>query len=117
MDIVKEVQRVGRPMRSSNTLERRIMKTMEEVGELSEAFLSYTSAKNPKEKGAQDILEEAVDVAIMGLDIALTQLEFDSGVTEEYYRKVVYEVFRAKLAKWEQQVAKDNTLISTKPTG
>jgi NTP pyrophosphatase (non-canonical NTP hydrolase) len=60
------------PTRCTANLDRRLIKMLEELGELSEAFLSITSMDNDKNKTWADVQEEAVDVLIVGTDIALT---------------------------------------------
>lgn len=60
--------------RLTENLERRILKFMEELGELAEAFLECTSQHNRKCKTWDDVKEEAADVLIVAIDIALTPL-------------------------------------------
>ena len=62
------------PTRCKTNLDRRVIKMLEELGELSEAFLSITSVGNERNKTWADVQEEAVDVLIVGTDIALTPL-------------------------------------------
>lgn len=114
MGIIKDVQKIGNPVRRENGFERRLAKTTEEVGELAEAILSVTSVANSKNKEHMDIVEEAVDVAIMGLDIALTKPE-DSWQTDAQWRDVVSCMFAKKLAKWRDQIETNTTLMPRKP--
>lgn len=58
--------------RSIKNFDRRCEKFLEELGELAEARLGYTSKNNPKNKTFDDVKEEVVDVLIVALDIALT---------------------------------------------
>ncbi len=63
------------PDRKYENLSRRIIKIFEEIGEVSEAFLSSTSDEsNRKNKSHADVQEEAVDVLIVAIDIALTKI-------------------------------------------
>jgi NTP pyrophosphatase (non-canonical NTP hydrolase) len=63
------------PTRSKPGLERRVTKLLEEIGEVSQAFLSVTSATNDKKKTWSHVCEEAADVLIIAVDIALTVLD------------------------------------------
>ena len=110
MGVLKDIQAVGADTRSPETIERRQLKATEEVGELAEAILSATSASGAKGKTWMDIVQEAVDVAIMGIDIALTKPP-GSAYTDDEWRAVVKEMFATKLAKWKKQVADERTLI------
>lgn len=49
--------------------DRRLIKLIEEMGEVSEAFLNITSSNNLKNKSWEDVREELVDCFIVGLDI------------------------------------------------
>lgn len=69
---------------------RRVVKLSEETGELAQAFLDVTSATPRRGKTAQDVIEEAVDVSIVALDIALT-----CGSKEQ-----IELMFRKKLDRW-----------------
>lgn len=98
-------------VRTVENFPRRFMKATEELGELGEAFNSVTSPNNPKQKTWADVREEAVDLAIMAIDLAFTPLPPDR---EEYHvYGLDYEValsenvlatFARKLDKWEAQV-------------
>ena len=83
-----------RKRRSLPSLARRIIKLNEEAGELSEAFLGSTSKTNRKHKKWADVREEAVDTAIIALDIALTCHE--AGDPKEDTIKW----FKRKINKW-----------------
>ncbi len=63
------------PDRTEANLNRRIFKLFEELGELSEAYLASTSSRSYKNKTWNDVREEAADVLIVALDIALTPSE------------------------------------------
>jgi len=60
--------------RQRDNLDRRILKFIEELGEIAEAFLECTSLHNRKHKTWADVHEEAADVLIVAIDIALTPL-------------------------------------------
>lgn len=95
-NILKEIQEAN-PKRSKNNIGRRIRKAMEELGEVSEAELSVTSNLNKKNKSWEDVLEESVDVAIVAMDIALTDNSFED----------VENMFKRKLNKWLIQIQND----------
>lgn len=69
--IIQDI-RAANPKRSAETLSRRLLKILEELGETSEAFLSRTSTNNYKEKAWADYREEAVDTLIVMLDVGMT---------------------------------------------
>lgn len=60
------------PERSIANLRRRLHKLLEELGEISEAYLSVTTTTPTKSKTWLDVREEAVDVLIVAIDIAVT---------------------------------------------
>ena len=72
---VLDLVAAANPTRSKPGLERRVTKLLEEIGEVSQAFLSVTSATNDKKKTWTDVCEEAADVLIIAVDIALTVLD------------------------------------------
>ena len=110
MGIVTDVQRIGANERRVDNLERRVLKTGEETGELMEALLSATSVSGGKGKDYMDLLEEACDVVIMGLDIALTK---PPGVemSDDMHRALVKKIIGLKLEKWRKQIDRKGTLI------
>ena len=114
MDIMKEVQQVGLSGRRHDNIVRRALKTTEEVGELAEACLSITSVCNSKDKQWLDVIEEAVDVAIMGIDIAMTRPNGWEDMTDDEWHMIVRDLFLAKLDKWHGQLEAGSTLISEK---
>ena len=111
MGVLKDIQEIGAVNRSADTLERRILKTTEEVGELAEAALSATSKSNAKGKSWMDVVDEACDVAIMGIDIAMTKPPGQESIDDEAWRDIVKKIFALKLKKWQQQVKSGRTLI------
>ena len=114
MDIMRMVQYVGKPMRSIDTLVRRALKTAEETGELAEATLSITSGSNDKNKALIHVIEEAVDVTIMGLDIAMTKPEEWDNISDADWICLVEEIFEAKLSMWNAQCVRGGTLVDEK---
>jgi NTP pyrophosphatase (non-canonical NTP hydrolase) len=62
------------PTRNMGNLNRRVKKLFEELGEISEAELNATATSTYKNKTWEDVQEEAADVLIVAIDIALTQL-------------------------------------------
>lgn len=76
--VIIELVAKANPGRQKDNLNRRIHKLLEEVGEVSEAWLNATSATNHKKKTWKDVEEEAADVLIVAIDIALTPIDLDS---------------------------------------
>ena len=66
--------RDANPTRSITCLRRRLMKLLEELGEGCEAYLSTTGSTNYKQKTWADYREEACDIMIVMIDVALTEL-------------------------------------------
>lgn len=114
MGVMTQVQKVGAPQRRIDNIVRRVAKTFEEGGELAEATLSATSVSGSKGKQWMDIVEEAVDVAIMGLDIALTKPPEWQDIDDDMWRAIVKKIFSLKLKKWQRQVRLSATLIDEK---
>lgn len=112
-DVLKEVYGANKG-RSSDNLSRRILKLGEEFGELSEAYLNVTSNNNSKNKNWRDVMEEAVDCAILSLDIVLTVppplLETAAPMDKIHMLRVV-NMFEQKLAKWKKQLSNNNDVI------
>ena len=71
IDIIDKI-RDSNPTRDMQDISRRLNKLQEECGELSQAYLSVTSTHNKKNKNWRDVMEEAADVTILAVDIALT---------------------------------------------
>lgn len=88
--------------RTTKTLIRRIGKLAEEYGELWEAFLNVTSLHNGKNKSWRDVREEAIDLAIVSLDIVATRLPGDEGKTDEELCLEIIEIIETKLVKWDK---------------
>ncbi len=111
MGILKDIQEIGAVNRSTDNVERRMLKATEETGELAEAILSATSASNAKGKTWMDIIDEACDVAIMGIDIAMTKPPGQQSIDDGVWRDIVKNIFALKLKKWQTQVKSGRTLI------
>lgn len=58
--------------RNNGNLGRRVIKLCEELGEHAEAYLNISSAGNGKGKTWDDVREEAADILIVAVDVALT---------------------------------------------
>lgn len=114
MGILTDVQEIGEPQRRVDNVVRRSLKAAEETGELAEAVLSATSLSGGKGKHWMDIVEEAVDVAIRGIDMALTKPPEWQDIDDEMWRSIVKKIFELKLAKWQKQVRANATLIDEK---
>jgi NTP pyrophosphatase (non-canonical NTP hydrolase) len=70
-DLVKQTN----PERHASTLGRRCIKLLEELGEVSEAWLNVTSPTNGKGKSWDDVREEMADCLIVALDIVMTPID------------------------------------------
>lgn len=93
------------PGRSFAKLYRSVIKVAEESGELAEAYLVVTS-DNPnavKRKTHRDIREEAIDTAIIALDVALTPMPGEEHLTQHDIEMLVMELQDEKLSKWGRQ--------------
>lgn len=82
-------------MNNKKTNEEILIKLMEEVGELSQAYLSYSKANGSEYKGAalQDIHEESVDVMMVVYSFFLK-----NGGTPELFQNLLKE----KTEKWHR---------------
>ena len=98
--------------RSMKTMIRRIGKLAEEYGELWEAYLNVTSLHNGKDKTWDDVREEAVDVAIVALDIVATRLPTDAGKNEEQVRQEIVDMVNKKLEKWKKTSTEKKDAVS-----
>lgn len=81
---------------------RRTIKLMEELGELSEAYLNVTSAGNGKGLSYADIREEAADCVIVAVDLALTPTPDQEELTTEQVTQAMADMIAKKLAKWRK---------------
>ena len=69
-----EMVRLTNPNRSVDDITRRLIKVLEELGEIAEAYVNVTSEYNGKNKSWDDVREEIVDVLILSIDISLISL-------------------------------------------
>lgn len=103
-DVIEKI-RSANPRRALQNLARKMIKLSEECGEASEAYLYVTTEINHKEKTWDDLREEAIDTAIVGIDIALTRLPIDADLTDAEIREAVDKMFQKKLDKWMKKLA------------
>jgi NTP pyrophosphatase (non-canonical NTP hydrolase) len=81
------------PKRKLSNLPRRLLKAMEELGELSQAYLSVTSKRNKKQKTWDDVKEEAVDCLVLAIDNCLTLMNEDD----------IVALLEKKCDKWKNE--------------
>ncbi|MDV2582253.1 MazG-like family protein [Alkalibacillus haloalkaliphilus] len=84
--------------REPKTLEQMALKLTEEVGETSQAVLSYLKASGSdyKQLGIDDVKEECIDVVLVAL-----AMYYKLSEDEEEFRKLVSE----KMNKWESKIS------------
>ena len=76
--------------RQSGNLGRRVIKLCEELGEHAEAYLNISSAGNGKGKTWDDVREEAADILIVAVDVALTPGDGENpSIAEGYVSRLV----------------------------
>lgn len=94
--LLKEIKLLSE--REPKTLEQMALKLSEEVGETSQAVLSYLKASGSdyKELGIDDVKEECIDVVIVALAIFYKLSEND----EEFQ-----ELISKKMDKWESRMS------------
>lgn len=80
IDEISLLVRAANRGRFHSNLHRRTTKLIEELGELSQAWLNVTSSSNSKQKTWNDVREEIADCLIVALDIAWTPLPNESDV-------------------------------------
>lgn len=102
-DFIKRIHKIN-PARSRQNLGRRVIKLSEETGETSEAYLYATTVDSRKGITWDDIREEALDTAIVALDIAFTRMPTDKHRSSEEIELEVIDVIERKLAKWQRQL-------------
>ena len=112
MGIMRDTQKTGAPERKVENVLRRAAKCGEETGELLEAVLSVTSVSGAKGKKWMDVVEEACDIVIMGLDVALTKPPEWEDVDDAMWRAIVKKIIDVKLAKWKHQLRKGQTITA-----
>lgn len=77
--------RDANPTRNNGNLGRRVIKLCEELGEHAEAYLNISSAGNGKGKTWDDVREEAADILIVAVDVALTPNDGENPTIAEGY--------------------------------
>ena len=96
--IFDRIQNIGQDVDA--TVDRRIVKMVEEFGEFSEAYLQSINFKDPKGQSPAELrehlLEEGCDMLVMVLDILIK-----SGFTDWDEIKVMCN---QKLDKWEKNL-------------
>ncbi len=76
--------------RHNGNLGRRVIKLCEELGEHAEAYLNISSAGNGKGKTWDDVREEAADILIVAVDVALTPNDGENpSVAETFVTRLV----------------------------
>lgn len=109
----KLVQKIleANPRRKAKNLDRRIMKHGEEYGEVVQAYLAVTSKNNLKQKTWDDVREELIDTLILNLDILLTEMPDQKGMTLEARLGMIYDELDRKLAKWHSKMSERQTEV------
>lgn len=79
-NVIARLVQAANAGRDPTNLERRCDKLIEELGEVSEAYLNVTSDSNRKAKTWDDVREELVDCLIVALDIYWTLLPGETEV-------------------------------------
>ncbi|WP_096187354.1 MazG-like family protein [Evansella halocellulosilytica] len=94
--LLKEIKLLSE--REPKTLEQMALKLTEEVGETSQAVLSYLKASGSdyKQLGIDDVKEECIDVVLVALAIYYKLSE-----DEEEFQKLASK----KLNKWESKIS------------
>ena len=106
-DIVYEA---NKDRRHHTNIERRSMKTMEELGELCNAYLSVTSKLNRKQKTWTNVREEMVDTLIMAIDLLYTPFPGGENKTKEEIEQEVFEAFNVAMKKWQDQISNEEDI-------
>ena len=101
-DLVAAIREANLTRHHGNLI-RRIMKQMEELGEVAEAYLNVTSFGNGKGKTWADVREEMADQVIVAVDCALTATPDQevAGVSQDEIEAAMMAVIHTKLAKWK----------------
>ncbi|QTD40827.1 MazG-like family protein [Sporosarcina sp. Te-1] len=94
--LLKEIKLLSE--KEPKTLEQMALKLSEEVGETSQAVLSYIKASGSeyKQLGIGDVKEECIDVILVALAMFYKLSEND---------KELHELIRKKLDKWESKIS------------
>ena len=94
---ILDVVELANKDKNMQDLPRRIIKLGEEYGELSQAYLSWTSKNNHREKCRVDVLEEAIDCMIVSAEIALSLCKDDLFALRA---AEIEQMFLMKINKW-----------------
>jgi len=113
MDTLESI-RIANLNRIFDTLPRRLLKLSEEKGEVSEAFLSVSSASNYKDKTWDDVREELVDVMIVAIDCLWLDYPDEEGISPDDKRDKINDLVSCKLQKWETAMARGKESMSVK---
>ncbi|WP_042478808.1 MazG-like family protein [Bacillus ndiopicus] len=94
--LLKEIKLLSE--KEPKTLVQMALKLSEEVGETSQAVLSYVKASGSeyKQLGIEDVKEECIDVILVALAMFYKLSEND---------KELHELISKKLDKWESKIS------------
>jgi len=100
--LLKEIKLLSE--KEPKTLEQMALKLSEEVGETSQAVLSYIKASGSeyKQLGIEDVKEECIDVILVALAMFYKLSEND---------KELHELIRKKLDKWESKSVNEFSFV------
>lgn len=108
MDVLKKILVLAK--KEPKTMQERTLKLAEEVGELSEAVLSFQKAPGNiyKNKSVEDVLEECVDIIICSGAVieSLGQTEQD-----------IENMFLKKILKWQDKMQEKRPAAMRAPRG
>ena len=79
---------------------RRILKMMEELGELSEAYLNASSKHNYKSKTYKDVREELADLMLMVVDMCATRMPGEEHMSNKEFEEMQLALLHKKIEKW-----------------
>lgn len=93
--------------RKHSKFNRRLIKMMEELGELSEAYL-YASSEDNNYKGKTyaDVREELADMIVMACDLAAVRLPGEENMTQKEFEQMQLDLIREKIVKWHATTTK-----------
>jgi len=94
--LLKEIKKLSE--REPKTIEQMALKLSEEVGETSQAVLSYLKASGSdyKKLGIDDVKEECVDVILVALSLFYKLSENETEL---------HELISKKLEKWQSKIS------------
>ena len=96
LDLIQSLTKVDR-----KTINTRLLKIMEELGECSQAFISYEAVSGCTYKGCtqMNVLEEALDTFLCVLSLVY-QIADEYNIDQDKVQKLINK----KLVKWENKV-------------